>query len=66
MPHPYTGEVELAVTATTSITVEVLDSVFVLVDGAYHYKLQGTMTNGNDAATVKILDVHESLVTGKE
>lgn len=66
MPHPFTGEVELAVTAETSIVADVIDSVYVPIDGAYHYKLQCTMTDGDSAATVKVVDVHQSLVSQKE
>jgi len=66
MGHPYTGECELHVTGDTIIVAEILDSQFDKNDGSYHYKLQAVMTDGNNAASVIIKDVHQSIITFKE
>lgn len=68
MTHPAenNSEVILSVTAETKIAAEVMSSVLNPVDGAYHYDLQCEMTDGNNAATVSVNDVHQSLVITKE
>lgn len=68
MPHPADNntDVTLSVTETTQLTANVIDSVFNSVDGSYHYDLQCQMSDGNNAATVQVNDVHQSLVILKD
>lgn len=66
MPHPLTGEVELIVTADTTVTAEVVNSVLNPIDGQYHYNLTASFTDGNNAATVSVKDVIQSLIIEKE
>jgi len=61
--HPYTGEIQLAVTAETTINAEVMTSE--LIGGYYFYKLQANFTDGNNANTVIVKDVHQNLISQK-
>lgn len=64
MQHPAenNSEVTLSVTEQIQLTATVISSELNGVDGAYHYNLQCQMTDGNNAATVQVDDVHQSLV----
>lgn len=68
MPHPADNntDVTLSVTETTQLTATVIQSIFNSVDGSYHYDLQCQMSDGNNAATVQVNDVHQSLVILKD
>lgn len=68
MPHPADNnkDVKLSVTETTQLTATVIQSIFNSVDGSYHYDLQCQMSDGNNAATVQVNDVHQSLVILKD
>jgi len=54
MDHPAenSSEIMLPIIAEVQLPAIVLNSVFNTVDGAYHYDLQGQLTDGNNAATV--------------
>lgn len=61
--HPYTDLIDLQVTETTVIPADVVSSE--AIDGVYFYTLYATFGDGNNAQTVTLTNVHESLVTGK-
>lgn len=61
--HPYTDMVDLAVSQGVTVQADVVSSQ--LIDGVYFYDLLCVFSDGNNAATVSINLVHQSLVTGK-
>lgn len=52
----------LSINENADIEVTVIGYEFNGVDTAYHYHLQGTLSDGNNAATVQFGDVHQSLI----
>jgi hypothetical protein len=68
MQHPaqINDTVRLSIDQNTSIELDVVGYELNDVDKAYHYHLQGTLSDGNNAATVQFGDVHQSLIILKE
>lgn len=61
-PLEVNSDTNLAIIENVSISVRVIGYIYNGVDTAYHYHLQGELTDGNNTATAQFEDIHQSLI----